>query len=124
MWRDEGWNCIIVYPLLSGVCVWAQILKRVVVGISWNFNTIIWHQYVIDFAHFKKFSDTGGFSGAENRKNEAVFREFFEMVNLDEIFYVTKVLGKILRGAFLIGLIVNFHFRPILEFSDFRFGRY
>jgi hypothetical protein len=79
---------------------------------------------VIDFAHLKNFSATGGFSGAENRKNEAVFREFFEMVNLDEIFYVTKVVGKILRGVFLIDRIVNFHFRPILEFSDFRSGSY
>jgi hypothetical protein len=47
---------------------------------------------VIDFAHLENFPATGGFSGAENRKNEAVFREFFEMVNLDEIFYVTKVV--------------------------------
>jgi hypothetical protein len=78
---------------------------------------------VIDFAHLENFSPTGGFSGAENRKNEAVFREF-EMVNLDEIFYVMKVVGKILRGVFLISRIVNFHFRPILEFSDFWFGRY
>jgi hypothetical protein len=42
---------------------------------------------VIDFAHLENFAATGDFSGAENRKNEAVFREFFEMVNLDEIFY-------------------------------------
>ncbi len=79
---------------------------------------------MIDFAHLENFSATGGFSGAENRKNEAVFREFFEMVNLDEIFYVMKVVGKILVGVFLISRIVNFHFRPILEFSDFRFGSY
>ncbi len=42
---------IIVYPLLSVVWVWAQILKRLVVGFSWNFNTIIWHLYVFDFAY-------------------------------------------------------------------------
>jgi hypothetical protein len=75
---------------------------------------------VNDFARLKKFPATGCFSGAENRKNEAVFREFFEMVNLDEIFYVTKVVGKILRGLFLIGRIVNFHFHQFLKFSDFR----
>jgi hypothetical protein len=40
--------------------------------------------------------------GAENRKNETVFRKFFEIVNLDEIFYVMKVVGKILVGVFLI----------------------
>ncbi len=79
---------------------------------------------MIDFAHLENFSATGGFSGAENRKNEAAFREFFEMVNLDEIFYVMKVVGKILVGVFLISRIVNFHFRPILELFDFRFGSY
>jgi hypothetical protein len=57
---------------------------------------------VIDFARLENFPATGGFSGAENRKNEAVFREFFETVILDEIFYVTKVVRKILRGVFLI----------------------
>jgi hypothetical protein len=35
---------------------------------------------VIDLAHLENFSVTGSFSGAKNRKNEAVFREFFEMV--------------------------------------------
>ncbi len=79
---------------------------------------------MIDFAHLENFPATGGFSGAENMKNETVFREFFEMVNLDEIFYVTKVVAKILRGIFLIDRIVNFNFRLILEFSDFRFGSY
>ncbi len=44
------------------------------------------------------------------------------MVNLYEFFYVMKVIGKILRGVFLIGIIVSFHFHPILEFSDSRFG--
>jgi hypothetical protein len=57
---------------------------------------------VIDFARLKNFPATGGFSGAENRKNDAVFRKFFEMVNLDEIFYVVKVVGKILVGVFII----------------------
>jgi hypothetical protein len=51
---------------------------------------------VIDFARLKNFPATGGFSEAKNRKNEAAFREFFEMVNLDEIFNVTKIFGKIL----------------------------
>jgi hypothetical protein len=62
---------------------------------------------VFDFAHLENFPATGGFPGAENRENEAGFREFFEMVNLDEIFYVMKVVGKILRGVFLIGRIVK-----------------
>jgi hypothetical protein len=79
---------------------------------------------VIDFAHLVNFPATGDFPEAENRKNEAVFREFFEMVNLYEIFYATKVVGKSPRGIFLIGRIINFHFRPILEFSDSRFGSY
>ncbi len=79
---------------------------------------------MFDFAHLEKFPATGGFPGAKNRKNEAVFREFFKMVNLDEIFYVMKVVGKILRSVFLIGRIVDFHFGPILEFYDFRFGSY
>ncbi len=61
-----------------------------------------------DFAHLENFSATDGFSGAENRKNEAVFREFFEMVNLDEIFYVMKVVGKFLVGVFLIKRTVKF----------------
>ncbi len=117
-------NFVIVYPSLSGVCVWAQILKRVLVRLSWNFNMVIWHLYVFDFAHHKIFPATGGFLRAENRKNQAVFREFFEMVNLYEIFYVMKVVGKILRGIFLIGGIVNFHFHQFLEFSDSRFGSY
>ncbi len=30
-----------------------------------------------------------------------------------EFFYVMKVIGKILRGVFLIGIIVSFHFHPI-----------
>jgi hypothetical protein len=79
---------------------------------------------VFDFAHLKNFPATGGFLRAENRKNEAVFREFFEMVNLYEIFYVMKVVGKILVGVFLIGRIVNFHFHQFLEFSDSRFESY
>jgi hypothetical protein len=45
------------------------------------------------------------------------------MINLYEFFYVMKVIGKILRGVFLIGIIVSFHFHPILEFFDSRFGR-
>jgi hypothetical protein len=62
-----------------------------------NLNMVIWHLYVFDFAHLKNFLATGGFLRAKNRKNEAVFREFFEMVNLYEIFYVMKFVGKILR---------------------------
>jgi hypothetical protein len=69
---------------------------------------------VFDFAHLKNFPATGGFLGAANRKNEAAFSDFFEMVNLYEISYVTKVVGKIRRGVFLIGRIVNFHFHLIL----------
>jgi hypothetical protein len=72
----------------------------------------------------KNFPATGGYSEAENRKNEVVFRESFEMDTLYEIFYVTKVVGKILLGVFLIDRIVNFHLHLILEFSDFRFGNY
>jgi hypothetical protein len=58
---------------------------------------------VFNFGDWKIFPVTEDFPGAENRKNEAVFRYFFEMVNLNEFFYVTKVVGKIIRGIFLIG---------------------
>jgi hypothetical protein len=54
---------------------------------------------VFDFAHLENFPATGGFSGAENRKNEAVFREFFGMVNLDES-YVTKVMLRKFSGKY------------------------
>ncbi len=58
------------------------------------------------------------FLRAAKRKNEAVFRNFFEVVNFNEIFYVTKVIKKIQLDAFVIGRIVNFYFHQILEFSD------
>jgi hypothetical protein len=70
------------------VCVWAQILKHLMVGSSWNLNSAIWH--------LENFPATGGFVGAENKKNEAVSHDFFEMVNFYGIFYVTKVDGKFL----------------------------
>jgi hypothetical protein len=57
---------------------------------------VIWHLYVFDFVHFESFPTTGGFLRAANRKNEAVFYDFFGMVNLYKIFYVMKVVGKIL----------------------------
>jgi hypothetical protein len=75
---------------------------------------------VFDFVHFESFPITGGFLRAENKKNKAVLREFFEMVNLYEIFYVMKVVGKILWGISLIGRIVNFYFHQFLEFSAVR----
>jgi hypothetical protein len=50
---------------------------------------------VFDFAYLENFPAIDGFSGVENRKNEAVFHNFFGMVNLYEIFYVMKVVGKI-----------------------------
>jgi hypothetical protein len=78
--KDKCSCCETAKPIVCsskiGVCVWAQIVKRVVVGIFWNFNTIIWHLYVFDFAHLENFPATCGFLGANNRKNEAVFREF------------------------------------------------
>ncbi len=72
---------------------------------------------MFDFVHFESFPTTGGFLRAANRKNEAVLNDFFEMVNLNEIFYAMKIVGKILRGISLIGRIVNFHFHQFLEFS-------
>jgi hypothetical protein len=36
---------------------------------------------VFDFAYLENFPAIGDFPGAENMKNEAVFREFFEMVS-------------------------------------------
>jgi hypothetical protein len=72
----------------------------------------------------KKFPITWDFPRAEKRENEAVFLTLQKTVNLYEIFYVMKVMGKILWGVFLIGRIVNFNFHLFLEFSDFRFERY
>ncbi len=107
------WSKIIVCPSKIGVCVWAQILKRVVFRFSWNFNTIIWPQYVIDFCHLENFRPPAVFRERKKRKMRRFFIIFFEMVNLYEIFYVMKVVGKILWGVFL-----------IREFSDSRFGSY
>ncbi len=76
------------------------------------------------FATWKKFPIIGDFPRAEKRENEAVFFNSKKTVNLYEIFYVMKVMGKILWGVFLIGRIVNFNFHPFLEFSDFRFEIY
>ncbi len=98
--------------------VWAQILKRVVVRFYSNFNTMIWHLYVFILATWKNFPITEDFSRAKKRKNKAVFRNFETSVNLYEIFYVMKVVGKISVGIFHIGRIVYFHFRLFLEFSD------
>jgi hypothetical protein len=69
----------------------------------------------------KFFRPPAFFLRAAKRKFEATFHNFFDVVNLNEIFYVMKVIGKIHLGVFIIGRIVNFHFRPILEFSDSRF---
>jgi hypothetical protein len=79
---------------------------------------------VFIFATWKNFPITGDFPRAEKRENEAVFLTLQKTVNLYEIFYVMKVMGKILWGVFLIGRIVNFNFHPFLEFSDFQFERY
>jgi hypothetical protein len=69
----------------------------------------------------KTFRQPAFFLRAAKRKIEATFHNFFDVVNLYEIFYVMKVVGKIHWGVFVIGRIVNFHFRPILEFFDSRF---
>jgi hypothetical protein len=55
---------------------------------------------VIDFAHLENFPAPGGFSGAENRKNEAAFREF-KMVNLYEFFMLQKLSEKSSGVSFL-----------------------
>jgi hypothetical protein len=85
---------------------------------------VIWHLYAFTFASWKIFPIIGGLTEAVQRKNIEIFRNFFEMVNLHEIFYVTKVIGKIHLDVLLIGRIVNFHFHPILEFSDESMLRY
>jgi hypothetical protein len=96
----------------------AQIVKRMVVRFYWNFNTMIWHLYVFILATWKNFPITENFSTAKKRKNKAIFRNFETSVNLFEIFYVMKVVGKIrIRVAiFHIGRTVNFHFHPLLNF--------
>jgi hypothetical protein len=86
--------------------VWAQIVERVVVRFDWDFNTIILHLYLFIFATWKKkFPITGDFPRAEKRENEAVFLTLQKTVDLYEIFYVMKVMGKFLWGVFLIGRI-------------------
>ncbi len=115
--------CIIVYFWLSGSRIWALIVKRVVYRFDWNFYTIIWHLYTFSFANWNFFWSTE-FLWSSVKKKWGFFSKNLEMVNLYEFFYVMKVIGKILRGVFLIGIIVSFHFHPILEFSDSRFGRY
>jgi hypothetical protein len=77
--------------------------------------------YVNSVLVIGKFPTNGVFLRAAKRKIEAIFHDFFDVVNLNEIFYVMKVIGKIHWGVFVIGRIVYFHFRPILEFSDLRF---
>jgi hypothetical protein len=73
---------------------------------------------VFILATWKNFPITEDFSRAKKMKNKAVVRNFETSVNLYEIFYVMKVIGKISVGIFHIGRIVNFHFRLFLEFSD------
>ncbi len=99
-------------------------MKLVVVRFYWNFNTMIWHLYVFILATWKNFPITEYFSRAKKRKNKAIFRNFETSVNLYEIFYVMKVVGKIRVAIFHIGRIVYFHFRLFLEFSDYWMLRY
>jgi hypothetical protein len=70
---DPTQNRSIVCPSKIGVCVWVQILKRLVVRFFWNFYTIIWHLFTFSFANWKIFPVTSGFSGAVLRKNESPF---------------------------------------------------
>jgi hypothetical protein len=72
----------------------------------------------------KIFRPPAFFLRAAKRKIKVIFHNFFDAVNLKEIFYVMKVIGKIHWSVFVIGRIVDFHFRPILEFSDLRFWSY
>ncbi len=99
-------------------------MKRVIIRFLWIFYTIIWYLYAFIFGDCKIFPITGGFSGAAKRRNDEVFRNIFKMVNLNEIFYVMKVVGKIHLGISFIFRIVNYHFHPILEFSDLWILRY
>jgi hypothetical protein len=89
-----------------------------------KFLHIIWHLYTFNFGDWKNFPTAVVFLRAAKRKIEATFHNFFDVVNLYEIFYVMKFIEKIHLGVFVIGNIVYFHFRPILEFSDPRFWRY
>ncbi len=118
-----GSNSFIVYFWLSGSRVWVLIVKRVVVRFAWNFYTIIWHLFTFSFANWDFFLVNWRFLWSRVKKKWGCFLENFRD-GLVRIFYVIKVIGKILWGVFLIGIIVSFHFHPILEFSDSRFGRY
>jgi hypothetical protein len=73
---------------------------------------------VFILATWKIFPITEDFSRAKKRKNKAVFQNFETSVNLYEIFYVMKVVGKIRVAIFHIGRIIYFHFRLFLEFFD------
>jgi hypothetical protein len=50
------------------------------------------------------------------RKKWSGFSKYFQNGHL--VFYVMKVVGKIHLDVFVIGRIANFHFHPILEFSN------
>jgi hypothetical protein len=67
---------------------------------------------VIDFAHLENFPAT--------RKNEAVFREFFEMVNLD--FMLRKLSGKSSRVFSLSVGLLTFIFAQFWNFPTFGSG--
>jgi hypothetical protein len=87
-----------------------QIFLKILPG---NLTSICNH-----FCQLKKFSGHRWFFKSGKKKKWGGFLIFFGMVNLYEIFYVMKVVGKIYLGIYFIGWIVNFHFHPILKFSD------
>ncbi len=106
-----------------------SISKILTVGFEVKFWSVFWTVFWTDFDEiFTRWSDIYGHSFLVVRnifcppefflewlteKMRRFFMIFFRMVNLNELFFVTKVVGKILWGIFLIGRIVYFPFHSI-----------
>jgi hypothetical protein len=87
-----------------------------------------WHSNLalisIHFWWLEKFSDHRRFFESGKKKKWGDFSEFFRCGQLERIFLCYVSYRKNPFVHFVIGRIVNFHFRPILEFSDSWFWRY
>jgi hypothetical protein len=116
-------NIIIVGFREIGVWVWAQILKRVVVGFSWNFLPGNLTSICNHFCQLKKFSGHRWFFKSGKKKKWGGFLIFFRN-GLVRNFLCYKSCRKNILGTYFIGRIVNFHFHLILKFSDYWMLRY
>ncbi len=91
--------------------VWGKILKRVIS--TCNFNMRIWNLNMEScicnyFNQLENFSDQRLFSWSckkENLREFLIF--FFDMVNLNEIFYVMKVINLLLLYTFILNYVLS-----------------